>query len=177
MIVIVGGGVVGLALAVELSRRDRVTPLERHDRLGAETSSHSSGVIHAGIYYPTGSLKHRLCIEGNRRLYEWAAEHKVRAWRLGKLIIATEAEEEAALEVLWQQAMANGVPGMSRPSLAEVGQLEPEVHCTAAIFSESTGVIDQEAYVASLAEAAREQGARIELGTTLVGGRREGEGF
>jgi L-2-hydroxyglutarate oxidase LhgO len=177
VIVIVGGGVVGLALAVELARHDRVTVLERHDRLGAETSSHSSGVIHAGIYYPAGSLKHRLCIEGNRRLYEWSAAHGVRSWRLGKLIIATEAAEEGELEGLWRQAAANGVPGMSRPTVAQVAALEPSVRCAAAIYSESTGVVDQAAYVASLAAAAVELGVQIELDTALVAGRRAREGF
>ena len=96
-----------------LRARSRSPCIERHERAGLETSSHNSGVIHAGIYYPTGSLKHTLCIEGNRLLYEWADEHGVPAVRLGKLIIAVDETELDALEEVRSQAEANGVPGMS----------------------------------------------------------------
>src|SRR4029079_1967982 len=86
-VAIIGAGVVGLAVGVQLSASRQGAVIERHGGLGLETSSHNSGVIHAGIYYPTGSLKHTLCLEGNALTYEWCASHNVRAHRLGKLII------------------------------------------------------------------------------------------
>ncbi|MEX0785857.1 MAG: FAD-dependent oxidoreductase, partial [Dehalococcoidia bacterium] len=99
-VVVIGAGVVGLAVAAELASDRSVAVLERHESYGRENSSHNSGVIHAGIYYPPDWLKTTLCIEGNRLLYEWAAEHSVRAERCGKLIIAQDEQELAALEEL-----------------------------------------------------------------------------
>src|SRR5436853_2292396 len=109
-VIVVGGGVVGLACALELAATRQVAVIERHERVGLETSSHNSGVIHAGIYYPTGSLKHTLCLEGNGLIYEWCATHAVRAHRTGKLIIAVDDTELSPLDALARQADENGVP-------------------------------------------------------------------
>ena len=120
-VAVIGAGAVGLACAMELSRtnqvdrsrpRLRVAVIERHGAFGLETSSHNSGVIHAGIYYPSGSLKHTLCIEGNRLLYEWCASHNVRAHRLGKLVVAVDDGDLDALDSIHQRAIENGVPGI-----------------------------------------------------------------
>jgi L-2-hydroxyglutarate oxidase LhgO len=163
-VAIIGAGAVGLAIAAELSRTRRVAVIERHGGLGLETSSHNSGVIHAGIYYPTGSLKHTFCIEGNPLLYEWAAAHSVRAHRIGKLIIAVDADELDALEAVARRAAANGVPEMRLVrDGAELRALEPAVRCVAALWSGTTGVVDQAALMDSYAAAARAHGASIAL--------------
>jgi L-2-hydroxyglutarate oxidase LhgO len=163
-VAVIGGGVVGLAIAAELARSRQVALIERHAGYGLETSSHNSGVVHAGIYYPTGSLKHTLCIEGNRLLYEWAAAHTVPVKRTGKLIIAIDDAELASLDAVAQQAAANGVPDIRRiDSSDELRQLEPRVRCVAALWSGSTGVIDQLALMASFAAVAQERGAWIAL--------------
>jgi L-2-hydroxyglutarate oxidase LhgO len=98
-VAVIGGGVVGLACGMELASTRQVAVIERRERAGLETSSHNSGVIHAGIYYPTGSLKHTLCLEGNRLLYSWIEAHDVPAARLGKLIVAVDDSELGALEL------------------------------------------------------------------------------
>lgn len=168
MIVVIGAGVVGLAVAQELAADDEVLIVERNHAIGLETSSHNSGVIHAGLYYPTGSLKHRLCIEGNALLYEWAAARGVRHKRTGKLVIAVDAEEEPALEGVWEQATRNGVRGLRWLTRAEVADLEPSVRCHRAFFSETSGVIDQIEYARSLLAAARERGALLALRHEVV---------
>jgi L-2-hydroxyglutarate oxidase LhgO len=177
-VAIVGAGVVGLAIAAELSRTRRLAVIERHGGLGLETSSHNSGVIHAGIYYPTGSLKHTLCIEGNRLLYEWAAARSVRAHRIGKLIIAVDASEVDALHAVARAAAANGVPEMRLiRDGAELRALEPEVRCVAGLWSGTTGVVDQAALMASYAAAARAHGASIALRHDVTAIARHAGGF
>src|SRR5262245_46962602 len=112
-VTIVGAGVVGLAIAAELASAQRtVVVLERNATFGLETSSHNSGVIHAGLYYPKESLMARLCLEGNRRLYEYCRAKGVPHRRTGKLVVATMDEEEAALLALRDRAQANGVPSL-----------------------------------------------------------------
>jgi L-2-hydroxyglutarate oxidase LhgO len=107
---VVGGGVTGLAAALEISERGLTAcVLERHSRAGLDTSTHNSGVIHGGMYYPQGSLKAELCVEGRRRLYAFCARHAVPHARCGKLIVAHDHSEVPALETLWKRGTANGV--------------------------------------------------------------------
>ena len=112
-VAVVGGGVTGLAAALAITERgSSACVLERHIRPGLDTSTHNSGVIHGGIYYPPGSLKAELCIEGRRRLYTFCATHGVPHARCGKLIVAHDDSEVAALETLWKRGTVNGVEGL-----------------------------------------------------------------
>lgn len=175
---IIGGGVVGLAVAVELSRTRQVAVVERHEGYGYETSSHNSGVVHAGIYYPMGSLKHTLCLEGNALIYEWCASHGVRANCLGKLIIAVDETDLDALDGVARQAAANGVPGMSMiAGAAKLREMEPAVRCLAALYSGTTGVVDQLGLMVSYASDARSRGAWIALKHEVGSVERAGGAF
>lgn len=177
-VAIVGAGVVGLACAQALASRATVAVLERRPAFGLENSSHNSGVIHAGIYYPTGSLKHRLCIEGNRLLYAWCAAHGVRTRRCGKLIIAVDETERAALRTLHAQASANGVPDLEMiEDSARLRELEPAVRCVAALWSGTTGVVDAAGLMASLAAAAQARHAIIATRHAVTAIARTADGF
>lgn len=176
-IAIIGAGVVGLAIAAELSRTKRVVIIERHESYGRETSSHNSGVVHAGIYYPPEWLKTCLCIEGNALLYSWAEKHGVRASRAGKLIIASDGSEVPTLERLLREARANGVPDLRLLTRVEVRQLEPSIRAVAAIHSESSGVIDQMQLMRSLLSAAEAEGALAAFKHTLSRAQRVDAGF
>src|SRR5690606_11950086 len=121
------GGVVGLAVAERLARRASVVVIERHEGIARETSAHNSGVVHASIYYETGSLKHRLCWEGNALLYEWADAHHVPVLRCGKLIIAMTEEERAGLDEVLRQATASEARDVERLTGEQARALEPEV--------------------------------------------------
>ena len=152
--------------------------LERHAGFGYENSSHNSGVIHAGIYYPTGSLKHTLCLEGNRLLYEWCAGHGVRAHRIGKLIIAVDETELESLHDVRRQAEANGVPALEMiDERARLAEMEPAVRCVAALHSASTGVVDQSAYMSSLAAEIEARGGWIALKHEVTSVERVAGGF
>jgi L-2-hydroxyglutarate oxidase LhgO len=176
-VAIIGAGVVGLAAAVELSKTRQVAVIERHGGLGLETSSHNSGVIHAGIYYPTGSLKHTLCVEGNPLLYEWCAAHNVRARHTGKLIVAVDDGELAALDEVRARAAENGVLRMEPVDAARLRELEPAVRAVAALWSGTTGVVDQSALMASYAADAASRGAWIALKHDVVAIDRDAGGF
>jgi L-2-hydroxyglutarate oxidase LhgO len=176
-VAVIGGGVVGLACAMEVSRRRRVAVIERHGAVGLETSSHNSGVIHAGIYYPTGSLKHALCIEGNRLLYAWCDTHGVRAHRLGKLVVAVDAGDLSALEALHTRAIENGVAETEMiGDAARLRELEPQVRCVAAMWSGTSGVVDQSALMRSLASEIETNGV-IALKHDVTSIERSGSGF
>ncbi|MGE3961897.1 MAG: NAD(P)/FAD-dependent oxidoreductase [Dehalococcoidia bacterium] len=160
-IAIIGGGVVGLAVAQVLAAEHAVVVLERHAGIARETSAHNSGVIHASIYYPTGSLKHRLCWEGNALLYAWAEAHHVPHLRCGKLIVAMSEEEVEGLDEVERQARQNGARGIARLTAAQCRELEPHVPIVAAVWSPSTGVIDQAALAKSYESAAVAAGAAV----------------
>lgn len=160
-VAIIGGGVVGLAVAQALAPDHSVVALERHEGIARETSAHNSGVIHASIYYPTGSLKHRLCWEGNALLYEWAEAHHVPHLRCGKLIVAMTEEERDGLDEVEQQARQNGARGIERLTGAQARELEPHVPIVEAVWSPSTGVIDQAALAKSYESAAVSDGAMV----------------
>ncbi len=176
-IAIIGAGVVGLACAAALAPTRRVAVIERHAAVGLETSSHNSGVIHAGIYYPTGSLKHELCIEGNALLYDWAEAHGVRAHRTGKLVIAIDDNELAALEHVRERATTNGVAGITIVSAKQIADREPEVRAVAAIHIPSTGVVDISALMASFAAAIAPHDGAVALKHEVTAIERVADGF
>ena len=167
--VVVGAGVIGLAIARELSFAGQtVLVIERAPRAGTETSSRNSEVIHAGIYYPKGSLKSRLCVEGNQLLYSYCASSGVAHKRLGKLIVATSLAEEVKLGVIKQQADVNGVADLQWLSKEQVCELEPEVLCTKALFSPSTGIVDAVGFMTALRGEAELLGANFSFNTTFM---------
>ena len=176
-VAVIGAGALGTAVAAALAPRHSVLVVERHEGSGRETSSHNSGVIHAGIYYPTGSLKHRACIEGNALLYEWCEARNVVHRRCGKLIVALPDDEIDGLDAVVEQARANGVPGISRLSGAEARALEPAVPAAAALLSESSGVVDQAGLVRSFEGAAVESGALFAYRHEVLTAERDGAGF
>jgi L-2-hydroxyglutarate oxidase LhgO len=134
--------------------------LERHDRFGVETSSRNSEVVHAGIHYTPGSLKATLCVRGNRSLYAWCEARGVPHRRLGKLIVAAVPEEEPKLEGILARAAANGATTVSRLTAAQARALEPQVRCTAALWSPDTGIVDSHVFMASLLADAEANGCQ-----------------
>lgn len=150
-VLIVGAGVTGLACAAEIAAMGlSVCVLERHARAGMETSTHNSGVIHAGIYYAAGSLKAALCVEGAALLYEFCERHGIAHRRCGKLIVATTEPEAQALAALHTRATANGVQGLEIVDAQAVQAREPQVRAVAALWSPGTGIIEPEGLVAAL---------------------------
>jgi L-2-hydroxyglutarate oxidase LhgO len=167
---VVGGGVSGLAAARALARRGLSTCiLERHPRPGLDTSTHNSGVIHGGMYYPAGTLKARLSVEGRRLLYAFAAEHRVPHRRSGKIIIANTDAEIRVLERLLQLGLTNGVEGLALVDAAFVRAREPNVHAAAALYSPETGIVDAEAYVKALLRAGEAAGVIFLPASRLIG--------
>jgi L-2-hydroxyglutarate oxidase LhgO len=170
---IIGAGVVGLAVARALALAGReVVVLEAGDTIGAETSSRNSEVIHAGIYYPPGSLMARLCVAGKRALYAYCRERGVPFSNCGKLIVATSGAELAELPGIAERAARNGVADIRMLSRAEALGLEPALACTGALLSPSTGIIDSHAYMTMLRMDAEAAGALFAFRTPVVGGRR-----
>jgi len=176
-VAIVGAGVTGLAVAAELAARGRsVCVLERHPRAGMETSTHNSGVIHAGIYYPPGSLKARLCVEGRDRLYAFCAEHGVPHRRCGKLIVAADAGEVPALEALEATARANGVD-VSMVDAAFIRAREPYAAAIAALHSPDTGIVWAEGLVKALRRVCDRHDVAWLPGAPITGADRAGAGL
>lgn len=159
---IIGAGVIGLAIAAELSLYCKeIFILEKNKSFGQETSSRNSEVIHSSIYYPQGSLKHLLCLEGCRSLYELCQKESIPHRRLGKLIIATQENELEDLEHLFQRAVANGVPGIKLLEQSEVRRLEPYTRAIAGIYSPWTGIINTHALMKFFLEKSRSKGVEI----------------
>lgn len=176
-ITIIGAGVVGLAVARELARADRtVAVLERHDGFGRETSSRNSEVIHAGLYYPTGSLKARLCVAGNPLVYAYCERRGVPHRRLGKIVVATEPGEEEALAKLHRNGASNGAE-LEWLDAAQVKALEPEIRCRCGLYSPRTGIFDTHAFMQALAGEARAQGALLIYGAEVAGAERLGGAY
>lgn len=160
--VVVGGGLVGLAIAKALLERGSdVTLLERHARLGTETSSRNSEVIHGGLYYPPGSLRAKHCVEGRKLLYRFAEDSGVTVKRYGKLLVATSPEEIPRLTQIANTAAANGVDDLTWLSGDEARRLEPQLHCVAACLSPSTGVIDSHGLIGALEGFVTSSGGEI----------------
>ena len=176
--VVIGAGVVGLAVAraVALAGRE-VIVLEKERWIGAETSSRNSEVIHAGLYYPKGSLKARFCVEGRAMLYAYCAERGVSHRRIGKLVIACNDSEIATLEDIWRKAEANGVGDLEWVGGNEARTLEPEVTCARAFFSPSTGIIDSHGLMLAYQADVEAAGGMVVLRAPVLSGTIEGDGF
>ncbi|MBX2854744.1 MAG: NAD(P)/FAD-dependent oxidoreductase [Rhodobacteraceae bacterium] len=169
--VVIGAGVVGLAIAAALARQGReVVILEKNDAFGAETSSRNSEVIHAGIYYEPGSLKGRFCIEGRDRLYAWCAERGVQAHRCGKLVVATDEGELPGLEKVAAKAAGNDMTDLEAIDGAAARAMEPNLNAIAALWSPTTGIIDSHGLMASLLGEAEDHGAALALNAPIEGG-------
>jgi L-2-hydroxyglutarate oxidase LhgO len=165
---VIGAGVVGLAVASALARSGRdVVIIEREAVFGSGTSSRNSEVIHAGIYYPPGSLKARLCIAGKQKLYEFCRRRAVEHKNCGKLIVATSEAQVAELEAIKRRAESCGVEDLSLRSAAEILAMEPALNCVAGLVSPSTGIIDSHGYMLSLLGEAEEHGAVIAYDTAI----------
>ncbi|MGX8012998.1 NAD(P)/FAD-dependent oxidoreductase [Mesorhizobium sp. ORM8.1] len=172
--IVAGAGVIGLAIARGLAARGFETLIvEAADAIGTETSSRNSEVIHAGIYYPQGSLKARLCVAGRDMLYRYCADHAIPHRRSGKLIVATDTAQEPRLGSIQTNAVACGVEDLRFLSAKEALELEPALHCTAALLSPSTGIIDSHALMLALLGDAEAGGAVLSLNTRIVSGRVE----
>jgi len=167
--VVIGAGVVGLAIAREMALRGRETIiLERESAFGTVSSARNSEVIHAGIYYPKDSLKAQLCVEGNRLLYEYCRSHQVATHAFGKLIVATDNEQIHDLQNILFKAQNNGVPDVRLLSSTEAFNLEPDLRCTAAMLSSSTGVVDSHGFMLSLLGGFEDAGGMIAYQSPLL---------
>jgi L-2-hydroxyglutarate oxidase LhgO len=176
--VVVGAGIVGLAVARALALAGReVVILEAEDAIGTHTSSRNSEVIHAGIYYPRGSLKARACVEGRRRLYEYCDRHGVPYRRCGKLIVATAESQLAELGSILGRGRENGVHDLVRIEAREAMAMEPALRCVAALHSPSTGIIDSHALMLACLGDAEAAGAMLALRSPLAGCDFDGDGF
>jgi len=176
--VVIGAGVIGLAVARRLAQAGReVVVLEAAEGIGTITSSRNSEVIHAGIYYPAGSLMARMCVSGKRMLYEYCREHGVPHRNCGKLIVATTAKETEKLQSIRAHAEANGVLDMQTLSGEAARALEPALNCDAALLSPSTGIVDSHAYMLALRGDAEDAGAAFAFHTPLLAAKAVGGGI
>src|SRR5215218_3074563 len=150
-VLVIGAGVVGLAIARALALRSHgVIVAEATGGIGNGVSSRNSEVIHGGMYYPSGSLRARHCVAGRRMLYEFCGSHGVPHARCGKLIVATNALEQAKIEGIYKQGIANGVEGLSFLTGEEAMALEPNLSCTGAVHSSETWIVDSHAFMLAL---------------------------
>jgi len=176
--IVIGAGVVGLAIARELSMAGiEVLVADQADDIGTGTSSRNSEVIHAGLYYPAGSLKAKLCVQGKHLLYDYCNAKGVPHARLGKLIVATNETEKNTLEGIVKKAQANGVNDLQVLSAREAQSLEPALSCTAALLSPSTGIIDSQALMLTYQGEAQAAGAQFVFHSPLEGARVIDGGF
>jgi L-2-hydroxyglutarate oxidase LhgO len=176
--VVIGAGVVGLAVARALALEGReVVVLEAADAIGTETSSRNSEVIHAGIYYPAGSLKARFCVEGKHFLYAYCAERGIPHRRCGKMIVATRPGQDAYLDKLRAQAIANGVDDLQLVDGAAARAIEPELACDAALLSPSTGIIDSHSLMLAYQGDAEAHGAMVAFLSPVLGGEVRNDGI
>ena len=171
-VAVVGAGVVGLACAGELAAGGlSVCVLERHPRPGMDTSTHNSGVLHAGLYYPAGTLKAKLCVEGQRLLFEFCERHGVPHTQKGKLVLATAPEEVPLLEGLYHKARANDAIGVEIVDAKFVAAREPFVRQMPALWSPSTGVLEAEALVRALRDVCVARDVAVLVGSKVIGGQ------
>ena len=171
-VAVVGAGILGLATARELLRRDpdlRLTIVEREDRVGVHQTGHNSGVVHAGIYYAPGSLKARLCVEGARELYAFCERHDIPVERCGKVIVALTPDELPGLDALEERGRRNRVPELRRVDRVGLRELEPHAEGVAALHSPATGIVDFPAVARALAAEVAERGGALALGREVTG--------
>ncbi len=168
-VIIIGAGVVGLAIAMKLSEKYSCTLFEQHSSFGEHTSSRNSEVIHAGIYYPSDSLKTRLAIEGNPLLYSFCSKNSINCKKIGKYIIATEETENVILENIYKNGKENGVPNLRLATSNELSEAEPNIIATSAIFSPETGIIDSHNLMAAFEYIARQQNAMFAYNHKVIG--------
>ena len=175
---VIGAGVVGLAIARSMALAGReVVILEAEEAFGTHTSARNSEVIHAGIYYASGSMKARLCVPGRKALYHYCAEHDVKHRNIGKVVVACEAAQVPAMHKYIEQARANGVDDLRLLSGNELAELEPNVRATAGFFSPSTGVIDSHGLMLAYLGDAEAHGASLALASPVVSGTVTADGI
>lgn len=163
---VVGAGAVGLACGRALAKRGQsVLVLEKEAYIGQGVSSRNSEVIHGGLYYPTGSLKARFCVEGRRALYDFLTSHKIDHWKCGKLVVATEEAEVSRIEAIFEQATANGVEGLAHLTGAQARALEPQLNAHAAILSPESGLFDSHGYMLALEGEIEDAGGSVVVST------------
>lgn len=170
-LVVVGAGIVGLAVAREWTRRhpaDSVAVLEREAGPARHQTGHNSGVIHGGIYYQPGSLKARLCVEGARLMYEYCEQHGIAHQRCGKLIVAVSEEELPRLDDLEARGIANAVPGLRRIGAGEIGEIEPNAVGLQALHAPNTGIVDYVAVAQTMVSELRDRGVDVRFGTAVT---------
>lgn len=179
-IVIIGAGVVGLAVASELSQsavNKGILVLERAHSFGQETSSRNSEVIHGGMYYPADTLKARLCVKGRRLLYEICEKQNIPYKKIGKLIVATEKEELPALDKIRMQGELNGVEGLRMITGAELKKMEPNLNGISALFSEETGIIDSHRLMEYFLQSCQDKGVMVAYNSEAVGINKMDSGY
>lgn len=168
---IIGAGIVGLATARAILAQQpdaRVVVLDKERAVARHQTGHNSGVIHQGIYYKPGSLKAKLCVDGARRMAEYCAEHALPLQRVGKVIVATEADELPRLEMLYERALANGVPRVTKIERAELSEIEPHAAGLAALYSPHTAIADYTRVAETMRDEIAARGARVQLGAYVT---------
>ena len=177
-IIIIGAGVLGLAIAERLSSRGKeIIVVERHDGFGREASSRNSEVIHAGLYYPKDSLKARLCVEGNRMLYSLCEQKEIQYQKTGKIVIAGSEDEVEKVNNLYEQGKANGVEGLRLLNKSEINKMEPLVNCIAGLYSPETGIFDSHGLMRYLEQASKSNGAILAYNCEVKGISRDNGNF
>jgi L-2-hydroxyglutarate oxidase LhgO len=177
-LVVIGGGLIGVSVARAFALRGaQVTLLEAETRLGQHTSSRNSEVIHAGIYYPTGSLKARLCVAGKALLYAYASQAGVEHRRIGKVLVASSEGELGGLDKLLRQAEHNGVHDLEWLSERDIAELEPSVKAVRGLLSPSSGIIDTDGLLHALKRDALAADAQIVTSSPIIGGKVTSDGF
>ena len=176
-VVIIGGGIVGMATAMALTSRRRLSliVLEAEDRLAAHQSGHNSGVIHSGLYYRPGSLRARTCVEGREAIFRFCQEHGIAHERCGKLVVAIRQSELPALEELERRGQANGLQGLRRLGPEEIQEYEPHVLGIAGLFVPETGIVDFTQVTYAFADLVSKAGGKIQTGAQVYGFHRKAD--
>ncbi|MBN2441320.1 MAG: NAD(P)/FAD-dependent oxidoreductase [Spirochaetales bacterium] len=176
--IIIGAGVVGLAIAHRIGNRQRdIVLVERHEAFGRETSSRNSEVIHGGIYYPASSLKAALCVKGRHLLYQFCEQNRIPCQKPGKLIVALKQDDEEVLRQLLLKARANGVDDLELINKKKISELEPRISTPVALYSPSTGILDSHGLMKKLESSAEEKGVMCVYGCTVTHIDYRGPGF